>query len=114
MKDESNTTRLEIEEIAGQLRDGRLSRSALFGRLKGLGIGFGAAFLLGVSGAQAANAPEATVAVKSTNAAINSIIQKPPQAPVAGVSTPLQQVAYYHRYYHRYYMRHYNRYYSRY
>jgi hypothetical protein len=113
MKDESNTTRSEIEEIAGQLRDGRLSRSALFGRLKGLGIGFGAAFLLGVSGAQAAAAPEATVAVKSTNPAINSIIQGP-QAPVAAVGTPLQKIAYYRRYFRRYYHRIYMRHYARY
>jgi hypothetical protein len=110
MKGESTESRLDVTEIANELRQGRLSRAGLVDLLKGVGLGFGAAFVLGVAGAQAATAPDAAVTVKSTNPAINNIIGQVPQAPVAGVAMPPQQVAYYHRYYHRYYTRYYNRY----
>jgi hypothetical protein len=100
----------DVDAIAKELNGGRLSRRGLAERLKALGLGFGAALALGVAGAasaQAATAPDAAVTVKSTNAAINSIIQ---QAPVAGVTTATQQMAWYHRYFRRFYTRYYNRY----
>jgi mannose/fructose/N-acetylgalactosamine-specific phosphotransferase system component IIC len=103
----------DVDAIAKELSGGRLSRRGLVERLKGLGLGFGAALALGVAGAasaQAATAPDAAVTVTSTNAAINSIIQQAPQTPVAGVATPAQQVAWYHRYFRRFYTRYYNRY----
>jgi len=103
---------LDVGDIARQLQDGQLSRGGLADRLKGLGIGFGAAFVLGVSGAQAATTPDAAVALKSTNAVLNSIIQSEPQAPGPAVTIRNEQTAYY--YYRRYYHRYYNRYYSRY
>jgi hypothetical protein len=53
----------EVGDITKQLNDGRLSRHGLRERLMGLGIGFGAAFVLGLAGAQASPAPEATVAL---------------------------------------------------
>ncbi len=48
----------EVSDITQQLNDGRLSRNGLRQRLMGLGIGFGAAFVLGLTGAQASTAPE--------------------------------------------------------
>jgi hypothetical protein len=102
----------DVDAIAKELSGGRLSRRGLVERLRGVGLGFGAALALGVAGAasaQAATAPDAAVTVKSTNPAINSIIKQAPQAPVAGVSTPTQ-VAWYHRFFRRFYTRYYNRY----
>ena len=73
-----------------------------------IGVGFGAAFELGLSGAQATPSPEATVALKSTNPAINAIIDNGAQADQK-VSTPLQQLAYYNRWFRRWYNRYYHR-----
>ena len=103
---------MDVGDIEKQLSEGQLSRRGLVERLAGVGIGFGVAFVLGVAGAQAATAPEAGVVLKSTNPALNSIIQQGPQTPAADAITPLEKTAYYYyrRYYHRYYMRHYGRY----
>src|SRR5580698_9921777 len=57
----------EIGEITNQLQEGRLSRRGLSDSLKGLGLGFGAAFVLGMTGAQAATAPDSNVVLKSRN-----------------------------------------------
>ena len=70
MIDDSAKSRLDIEvgdDLTKQLNDGRLSRRGLRERLAAIGVGFGAAFVLGLSGAQATPSPEATVALKSTN-----------------------------------------------
>jgi hypothetical protein len=110
MSDDSKENQLDVSDIAKQLREGRLSRGGLADRLKALGIGFGAAFVLGVSGAQAATTSDAAVLLKSTNTALNGIIQSEPQTPTPSASAPLQQTAWYYRYYHRYYRRFYHRY----
>lgn len=114
MSDDSAKGRLDISEVGDitrQLNDGRLTRQGLRERLTALGVGFGAAFMLGLTGAQATPAPEATVDLKSTNPAVNAIIQNVPQADQAAtVSTPpLQQLSWYRRYYHRIYNRFYRR-----
>ena len=60
--------------------------------------------------AQATPAPEATVALKSTNPAVDAIIKngtQPDQG--ATVSAPLQQLSYYNRYFRRFYTRYYHR-----
>jgi hypothetical protein len=103
-----STQTLDVGEITRQLSEGRLSRRGLVERLKDAGIGFGAAFVLGVTGAHAATAPDAAVTVKSANPAINNIIETAQQAPVAGISTA-QEVAPYHRAFHRHFSRFYNR-----
>jgi hypothetical protein len=95
----------EVGDITKQLNDGRLSRHGLRERLMGLGIGFGAAFVLGLAGAQASSAPEATVALKSSNPAINAIIDTGPQTEKADAKQPLQQEAWYRRWFHRWYHR---------
>jgi len=103
----------DVSDIGRELRKGQLSRRGLADRFKALGIGFGAAMVLGVTGAHAAAAPDAAITLKSSNAALNSIIQSGSQAPTINPNVSAQQTAYY-RYYHRYYSRAYNRYYSRY
>jgi hypothetical protein len=117
MSDDSAKSRLNVElgdDLTRQLNDGRLSRRGLRERLTGLGIGFGAAFVLGMTGAQATQAPEAapapdtTVALKSTNAAINAIIDNNGQVDQK-VTTPVQQLAYYNRWFRRWYNRYYHR-----
>jgi hypothetical protein len=83
MNDDSAKSRLDVSEVGDitrQLNDGRLSRQGLRERLTALGVGFGAAVVLGLTGAHAstapeATAPEATVTLKSTNLAVNAIIQ---------------------------------------
>jgi hypothetical protein len=95
----------EVSDLTKQLNDGRLSRRGLRERLTGLGIGFGAAFVLGLSGAQASPAPEATVALKSTNPAINAIIDSGAQQ-AEKADSKLEQVAWwYRRWFHRWYHR---------
>ena len=72
MNNDSTKNQLDVSEIAeitSELHEGRLSRRGLSDRLKGLGLGFGAAFVLGMTGAQAATAPDATVVLKSNNPA---------------------------------------------
>ncbi len=100
----------EIGEITSELHEGRLSRRGLSDRLKGLGLGFGAAFVLGMTGAQAATAPDSTVVLKSTNPAVNAIIQNGTQSSTAAPDgSPLQQLAWFRRYFHRFFNRWYRR-----
>jgi len=63
----------EVSDITRQLNNGRLSRRGLRERLTALGVGFGAAFVLGLTGAQATPAPEATV--RRVSAAIFSVLR---------------------------------------
>ena len=102
---------MDVKDISRELSKGGLSRRGLSDRLKALGIGFGAAFALGMTGAHAATAPDAGVALKSTNPVIDNIIQGP-QMPTANVGTPMVQTAWYHRHYIRGYFR-YARFYQR-
>ena len=104
---------MDVSEISKELSEGKLSRRGLSDRLKALGIGFGAAFALGVGGAQAATTPDASVALKSSNVTIDNII-KGPQLPSAAVGTPMEKMAYFHRWFRRFYNRYfYNRHYFR-
>jgi hypothetical protein len=117
MSDDLANKREQVNRIAKELSDGRLSRRSLFDRLKGLGVGFGAAFMLGMKGADAHNAPAgdaATATLKSTNAALNAIIEEAPQAPTGEGAAQAEdrpvQTAYYHRVFRRAFRRVYNRY----
>jgi hypothetical protein len=119
MSDDETKKGLEVSEVAKELNEGRLSRRGLFDRLAVLGLGLGSALALGATGADAASAPAASVTLKSTNPALDSIIQKPLEAQTIGETAAPEQVAYFHRFFHRYYRRfgpfggHYNRYYNR-
>ena len=79
MGDDSTKKPLDVSEISKQLSEGKLSRRGLLDRLRTVGIGFGAAFLLGVGGRTAK--ATGTVALKSTNPAVDNIIQEGQRMP---------------------------------
>jgi hypothetical protein len=116
MSDEQDNKKQELQRIQDELKQGGVSRRHFLDRMKGIGVGFGAAFLLGMKQADAHLAPG--VNVKSTNPAIDDIA-KDAQAAEPQDHEPhgqnLQEARYfrvyrrYYRYYHRY-----HRYYSRY
>jgi hypothetical protein len=66
----------EIERVKRELSGGKLSRRLLLNLLRGLGIGFGAAFLLGVKPSGATGAVEGAATLRSTNPALNKIIEE--------------------------------------
>ena len=109
MTDQSTKIGSGVGELGNELRDGILPRHALRDRLKALGIGFGAAFMLGLGGAHAATTPDAAAMLTSTNPAVDAILKDGPQLPAAKDGVSLQQVAYY-RWFRRYFQRWYNRY----
>jgi hypothetical protein len=112
MNDDSTKGRLDINEVAditNQLNEGRLSRRGLSDRLRGLGLGFGAAFVLGMTGAHAATTPDANVVLKSTHPALNSIIQNGAQTGQTATDDKLQQLAWFRRFFRRFYNRFYRR-----
>lgn len=106
MTDELSNKQQVIKHIEDELRHSKLSRRGLLGRLKGVGIGFGAAFLLGLRQSDAHNAPEAAAALKSTNPALNSIIEAEPTAqPTPQAEDRPMQTAAYFRGYRRFFFR---------
>jgi hypothetical protein len=113
LTDNSTKTPLNLDElndITQQLNGGQLSRRGLSDRLKALGLGFGAAFVLGITGAQASTNPDQTVALKSTNPAINSIIQDgTATGQTATDAKNFQQVAWFRRFFRRFFNRFYRR-----
>lgn len=112
MKDTPTRNRSSVDQlndITEQLQNGRLSRRGLSDRLKALGIGFGAAFVLGIGGAQASTHPDATVALKSTNPAINSVIQDGMGTGQTATGLEGQQYAWYRRFFRRFFHRFYRR-----
>jgi hypothetical protein len=86
MSDDNETKQEKLERISKELSASRLSRRGLLDRLKGLGVGFGAAFMLGMKQSDAY--PDATAKLKSTNPALSKIIDEGPQVPPAGESGP--------------------------
>jgi hypothetical protein len=72
--DDRGTSR-ELEQLQKDLKTG-LSRRQFVNRLKGVGLGFGAAFMLGWKGAQALGARELEegLGLKSSNPAVDHII----------------------------------------
>lgn len=99
----------KVADITNELHEGQLSRGGLSNRLKALGLGFGAAFALGMTGAHAATAPDSNVVLKSTNPALNSIIQNGSQSGQAATDDKYQQLAWFHRFFHRFFNRWYRR-----
>jgi hypothetical protein len=120
MSDESNNKQQELQRVQNELKNGGVSRRRFLDSMKGLGVGFGAAFLLGIKESHASRL-DPSVSVKSTNPAIDDIV-KDGQAAQEAASAPenaeknLQLAQYfrvYRRGYRRFYRR-YHRYYSRY
>ena len=104
----------QAQEIQRELNDKRLSRRAFLDRLKVLGVGFGAAAMLGVRDADADVHSDASLSLKSTNPALNDIIEEGRQDLLG--DGPNVQMAYsrgYSRGYSRHYAR-YSRHYTRY
>jgi hypothetical protein len=103
----------QAQEIQRELNDKGLSRRAFLDRLKVLGVGFGAAAMLGVRDADADIRSDASVSLKSTNPDLNNIIEEGRQDLLGAEGDgPKTQMAYgrYSRGYSRGYSRHYARY----
>jgi hypothetical protein len=107
MNDE--TKRKALNEITQDINTSRLSRRGLLNRLKGLGVAFGAAVMLGVKESEAHNGPAATARLKSTNNALNDIIEEDARAHPGGEGEerPVQSAFYrvFRRVYRRFFRR---------
>ena len=112
MSNESDKKQQELKHLQDALKDGTVSRRIFLDRMKGLGVGFGAAFLLGMKEADAALV-DSGVKVKSTNPAIDKIVQDGQTEQALDDPDANTQVAQYFRVYRRGYRR-YRRYYRRY
>ena len=106
----------ELKRLQEELKQG-LSRRNFLGRLKGAGVGFGAAFVLGVDQAAALTDPDANVSVKSTNPAVDGILTESAKDPAIdggkdSAKEPLTRLAY-RRFFRRFYRRGYRRFFYR-
>jgi hypothetical protein len=104
----------QAHEIQRELNDKGLSRRAFLDRLKVLGVGFGAAAMLGVRDADADIRSDASLRLKSTDPALNNIIEEGRQD-LLGDGPNIQMAdGRYSRRYSRGYSRRYARYSRRY
>jgi hypothetical protein len=71
---DTDSKRKDLARISQELGESRLSRRGLLDRLKGVGVGFGAAFLFGMRQSEART--DATATLKSTNPALSKIIEE--------------------------------------
>jgi hypothetical protein len=102
----------QAQEIQRELNDKGLSRRAFLDRLKVLGVGFGAAAMLGVRDADAGVQSDASVSLESTNPTLNNIIKEGRQDLVGedGPNILVAEEGRYSRGYSRGYSRTYNKY----
>jgi hypothetical protein len=89
MNDDRDKKCQDAKAIQEELNKKRLSRRGLLQRLKLLGVGFGAGYLLSGKGAEAAvsstgEADEAMASLKSTNPALNEVIDEGRKDAAAG------------------------------
>jgi hypothetical protein len=104
----------ELKRLQEELKQG-LSRRNFLGRLKGAGVGFGAAFVLGVEKAAALTGVDGGVSVKSTNPAVDGILTEGAEdqgAKERAGKEPLTRLAY-RRFFRRFYRRGYRRFFYR-
>jgi hypothetical protein len=131
MSDDLDKKQEELKKIQEDLKETGLSRRNFLDRLKGVGVGFGAAFVLGSNKADARDATDAGLSVKSTNPALDGILEEAKQAQLDEGSEnqkvqaregkvdpddPLSHMAYrrfYRRGYRRFYRRGYRRFWYR-
>jgi len=103
----------ELKAIQDELQTNGLSRRKFLNRLQAIGVGFGAAMVLGVKNADALGAEEPGVNLSSTNPVVDDIIAEGRQGPAGeefdADGKPIQ-MAQYARYYGRGYSRGYARY----
>jgi hypothetical protein len=84
MSNDVESKQKELDRIAKELSASRLSRRGLLDRLKAVGVGFGAAFMLGAKQSDAHNALDAAARLQSTNTALNNIIEEGSRAATTG------------------------------
>jgi hypothetical protein len=92
MHDDRDERRQQAKKIQEELNQKRLSRRGLFQRFRLLGVGFGAAYLLGAKEAGAvANSDtegsDAVASLKSTNPALNDVIDEGRQHAAPGAES---------------------------
>lgn len=106
----------ELKKIQQSLAEGGLSRRRFIDSMKAIGVGFGAAYLLGVNDASAATNPDAAVNVTSTNPALDEILAEAQEERGDGADGEFLSAQYGRRYRRGYrrYGRHYRRGYRRY
>src|SRR3974390_2224368 len=77
MSDDFDKVQQEAKRVQKELNENGLSRRGLLNRFNFLGLGFGAAYLLGAQRAEALTRSDdkPDVKIKSTNPALNDIIQ---------------------------------------
>jgi hypothetical protein len=111
MHDDLEKKRHEADRIQEELNGEGLSRRGFMDRLRILGIGFGAAFLLGVKNADAHSESESSASLNSSNPVLDSIIKggrEEPSQEAAGPEDDTVETAYYRRYFRRAYARGYH------
>ena len=94
---------IDKQQIQEELKSAGLSRRGFIDRIKALGLGFGAAVALGVEGADASNAPETSLNIKSTNPALDSIINEGRKEEGPATGEKRIQEAWYRRWWYRRY-----------
>jgi hypothetical protein len=107
MSDELDKVQQEAKRVQKELNENGLSRRGLVNRFSFLGLGFGAAYLLGANRADALTRSDdkPDVKIKSTNPALNDIIEEgQDQAPAGDDQRPIK-TAWFRRWYFRGYRR---------
>lgn len=115
MTNENDNKQQELEQLQKELQEGGLSRREFVTRLKVLGIGFGAAFALGVRDAEAHNRGQDVVGLRSEDPKVDKVIEDG-LVEFDEEDEDLREMAYsrYRRGYRRGYRRFYRRGYRRY
>lgn len=74
-QDEPTNKQQELKDVEEELKKGGVSRRKFLDSMKALGVGFGAAFVLGIKDADALTDIDPRVTVKSTNPAVDEVIK---------------------------------------
>jgi hypothetical protein len=110
MTDEPNKKQHELRRIQEELKKGRLSRRGFLDSMKALGVGFGAAVVLGIKESDALPGQDSEISVKSANPAVDEVIKDAQSLDPAGRRQEGEFQIAYRRVYHRFYRRGYRRY----
>jgi hypothetical protein len=107
MSDELDKVQQEAKRVQRELNENGLSRRGLVNRFSFMGLGFGAAYLLGAKRADALTRSDdkPDVKIKSTNPALNDIIQEGQDQAPAGDDQREFKTAWFRRFYFRGYRR---------
>ena len=72
---DQNNKQEELKNVEEELKKGGVSRRKFLDSMKALGIGFGAAFALGIKDADALTSLDPGVTVKSSNPAVDDVLK---------------------------------------